>query len=199
MAHQSKTQIYLKVKKPLLERQRRARINKCLEALKKLVAELQADDAVLRMDKAELLEQTLVFVRQQCANNSRKPQKNTQTSADSFRNGYMNAVNEVSLVMASTSGMNIELGKAVMTHLGRSYNRLQQQQQQPQQLLHQASLQHRQQVSHHQTTVSRMQPLSIECAPLSPASSGYHSDCESPSASPVAQEQTAVVSLWRPW
>ncbi|XP_050316933.1 enhancer of split m8 protein-like [Bactrocera neohumeralis] len=199
MAQQSKTQIYLKVKKPLLERQRRARINNCLEALKKLVAELQADEAVLRMDKAELLEQTLVFVRQQCR--SKAQQQSAQVHTDSFRNGYMNAVNEVSRVMASTPGMSVQVGKSVMTHLGRSFNRLQQEQQHQQQQPQNYTVQQQQQVSHQQTsTVTNMQPLRIECAPLSPASSGYHSDCESPIASPVAQQQhTAAESLWRPW
>ncbi|XP_011197458.2 enhancer of split m8 protein [Bactrocera dorsalis] len=197
MAQQSKTQIYLKVKKPLLERQRRARINNCLEALKKLVAELQADEAVLRMDKAELLEQTLVFVRQQCRGKAQ--QQSAQVHTDSFRNGYMNAVNEVSRVMASTPGMSVQVGKSVMTHLGRSFNRLQQEQHQQQPL--NITVQQQQQVSHQRTnTVTSMQPLRIECAPLSPASSGYHSDCESPIASPVAQQQhTAAESLWRPW
>ncbi|XP_011191370.1 enhancer of split m8 protein [Zeugodacus cucurbitae] len=196
MAQQSKTQIYLKVKKPLLERQRRARINNCLDSLKKLVAELQADDGVLRMDKAELLEQTLVFVRQQCR--SKAQQQSAQVHTDSFRNGYMNAVNEVSRMMASTPGMSVEVGKSVMTHLGRSFNRLQQQQQQqePQHI----TAQQQQQVSQRQTTTkTNIQPLRIECAPLSPASSGYHSDCESPIASPVAQQSKATAGLWRPW
>ncbi|XP_014085502.2 enhancer of split m8 protein [Bactrocera oleae] len=200
MAQQSKTQIYLKIKKPLLERQRRARINNCLETLKKLVAELQADEAVLRMDKAELLEQTLIFVRQQCRGKAQ--QQSAQVHTDLFRNGYMNAVNEVSRVMASTPGMSVQAGKSVMTHLGRSFNRLQQEQQQQQQQQPQhTTVQQQQQVSHRQTkTVTNMQPLRIECAPLSPASSGYHSDCESPIASPVAQQQhTAAESLWRPW
>ncbi|XP_036327698.1 enhancer of split m8 protein [Rhagoletis pomonella] len=205
MAQQSKTEIYLKVKKPLLERQRRARINDCLESLKKLVAELQADDAVLRMDKAELLEQTLVFVRQQCTRGSSKAQKSANVSMDAFRYGYMNAVNEVSRAMASTPGMSIELGKSVMTHLGRNYNRLEQQQtqqglqQQQQRQLYIAQPQ--QQVVHQPLKTIHMQALSIECAPLSPASSGYHSDGESPAASPVAAStpHTASLNIWRPW
>lgn len=194
MEHQSKTQIYLKVKKPLLERHRRARINNCLEALKKLVAELQADEAVLRMDKTELLEQTLVFVRQQCRG---KAPQSAQVYTVSFRNGYMNAVNKVSRVMASIPGMSVEVGKSVMTHLGCRFHRLQQQQQQQSQHI---TVQEQQQVSHRQTKIiTNMQPLSIECAPLSPASSGYHSDCESPTTSTAAQQHKAACSLWRPW
>ncbi|XP_053968494.1 enhancer of split m8 protein-like [Anastrepha ludens] len=188
MAQPSKTQIYLKVKKPLLERQRRMRINNCLNSLRKLVAELQADDKVLRMDKAELLEQTLVFVREQCGRTSGENiRRRLQVPTDAFNHGYLNAVNEVSRVMASTTGMGVEFGKSVMTHLGRNYNRLQHHQQQLQQ-----------QVTHQQYDPAHMPTLSIECAPLSPASSGYYSDCESSAASPFAPLHTTI-NAWRPW
>ncbi|XP_067620010.1 enhancer of split m8 protein-like [Eurosta solidaginis] len=201
MAHQSKTQIYLKVKKPLLERQRRARINNCLDALKKVVAELQADDAILRMDKAEVLEQTLSYVRKQSVGTRHgQAHLSEHVYADYFRHGYMNAVNEVSRVMASTPGMNVEIGKSVMIHLGRTYNRLQQQQQAQEQKQHQQQLtaqQQQQQVLHRQSQYE----LHIECSPpLSPASSGYHSDCESPAASPAAHKKSSTAdNLWRPW
>ncbi|XP_034486970.1 enhancer of split m8 protein [Drosophila innubila] len=187
MEYTSKTQIYQKVKKPLLERQRRARINKCLDTLKTLVAELRGDDGILRMDKAEMLESAVVFMRQQKMSKSvAATPPTTATPAppamplESFRNGYMNAVNEVSRVMASTPGMSVDLGKSVMTHLGRIYKNLQQ--------------------FHEAQTMPESYPateLSINCnsAPLSPASSGYHSDCESPAPSPLPVEE----KLWRPW
>lgn len=168
----SKTEHYLKVKKPMIERQRRARINKCLDSLKELVAELLGNDAILRMDKAEMLESALTFVKTQTKKNVSTP---AQIPMDSFRNGYMNAVNEVSRVMAATPGMNVNVGKAVMSHLGQEYNRL---------------------LTVQPTTAETLQHCSS--APMSPASSGYHSDdCEdtcSPMSSP-AQKQ----SVWRPW
>ncbi|KAH8385968.1 enhancer of split m8 protein [Drosophila serrata] len=177
MEYTSKTQIYQKVKKPLLERQRRARINKCLDNLKTLVAELRGDDGILRMDKAEMLESAVIFMRQQ------KTQKKAveELPLDGFKNGYMNAVNEVSRVMASTPGMSVDLGKSVMTHLGRIYKNLQQ--------FHEAQT----------TTTTTTDDLHIpmDCsAPLSPASSGYHSDCDSPAPSPLPLE---AEKLWRPW
>ncbi|EDW15206.2 enhancer of split m8 protein [Drosophila mojavensis] len=183
MEYTTKTQIYQKVKKPLLERQRRARINKCLDTLKTLVAELRGDDGILRMDKAEMLESAVVFMRQQKSNKSTEATAATPPMPlESFRNGYMNAVNEVSRVMASTPGMSVDLGKSVMSHLGRVYKNLQQ--------FHEA-----------QTTMYASEAateLSINCnsAPLSPASSGYHSDCESPAPSPMPEESE---KLWRPW
>lgn len=149
----SKTQLYLRVKKPILERQRRARINKCLDALKMLVAEFQGDNSILRMDKAEMLESALVFMKTQLSSPSKLatsanggqgdnlPVSDSQNSTmylNSFRNGFINAVNEVSRVMALMPGINVHAGKAVMTHLGGEFNRFlhsaqrqQQKQQQP--------------------------------------------------------------------
>ncbi|KAM7360593.1 enhancer of split m5 protein-like [Cochliomyia hominivorax] len=178
MEYVSKTQHYLKVKKPMLERQRRARMNKCLDQLKELVAEFQGNDAILRMDKAEMLECALAFVKKEV----KKSQVPAVIPMDSFRHGYMNAVNEVSRVMASTPGMNVQLGKSVMIHLGGEYNRLLQ-------LQNSVPQQEQQQ-----------QPQQVSCsAPMSPASSGYHSDeCDEDSSmsSPVV---AASAPIWRPW
>ncbi|CAD6991427.1 enhancer of split m8 protein [Ceratitis capitata] len=192
----TKTELYLKVKKPLLERQRRARINKCLDTLKTLVAEFQGDDAILRMDKAEMLESTIAFMRQ----HSRRQRTTMPAVAplapmDGFRNGYMNAVNEVSRVMAAMPGMSVQVGKSVMTHLGSEFNRLLQQQHQQQQ----------QQQQQQQTIVERVEEKVIEkvSRPSSRASSGYHSDCEHdspmPSPAPAAAAAAVESSTWRPW
>ncbi|XP_036341501.1 enhancer of split m8 protein-like [Rhagoletis pomonella] len=190
----TKTELYLKVKKPLLERQRRARINKCLDTLKTLVAEFQGDDAIMRMDKAEMLESTIAFMRQHSSRGGRStmPALTPLAPMDSFRNGYMNAVNEVSRVMAAMPGMSVDVGKSVMTHLGSEFNRLLQQQQQEQQ-------QPRQQ---QQTIVEDVEEKLCEklSRPSSRASSGYHSDCALDSPMPSPAPTAAVESAnWRPW
>lgn len=178
----SKTQHYLKVKKPMLERQRRARMNKCLDTLKELIAEYQGNDAILRMDKAEMLESALEFIKVECKKPVPSFAKIAVAPMDSFRNGYMNAVNEVSRVMAGTPGMSINMGKAVMTHLGCEFNRLLQTQQVPQ--------------------INTQLPSSSSNinskAPLSPASSGYCSDSEDRQsvATPIP---TSAKVMWRPW
>nr|XP_017011372.2 enhancer of split m5 protein [Drosophila takahashii] len=165
----SKTQHYLKVKKPLLERQRRARMNKCLDTLKTLVAEFQGDDAILRMDKAEMLEAALVFMRKQVVEQQAPV---SPLPMDSFKNGYMNAVSEISRVMACTPAMSVDVGKTVMTHLGVEFQRM---------------LQADQVV---QTPVQSARPLS-------PASSGYHSDSEDSQSQ--ASPKPAQETMWRPW
>ncbi|XP_075164871.1 enhancer of split m5 protein-like [Haematobia irritans] len=168
MEYVSKTQHYLKVKKPQLERERRARINKCLDQMKELVAELQGNDSILRLDKAEMLEAAVTFMKKEV----KKPKISSPiVPMDSFCHGYMNAANEVSRVMAAIPGMNIQLGKSVMIHLGSEYNRLRSE----------------------SSSLDRKEIISS--APMSPASSGYHSDdCDDSSlASP------AKTSVWRPW
>lgn len=178
MKYATKTEIYQKIKKPLLERQRRARINQCLDGLKQLMVDLNGNCKILRMDKAEMLENTILYLRQHVKQQKMSTQ---QIPMDSFRNGYMNAVNEVSRVLASTPGMTVEMGKSVMKHLGRSYNRLQQQ---------------HDRIEHIHQQQQAMQPITIDCPP-SPASSGYHSDDnDSPAPSPVA---VATKKVWRPW
>ncbi|XP_053949179.1 enhancer of split m5 protein-like [Anastrepha ludens] len=188
----TKTELYLKVKKPLLERQRRARINKCLDALKALVAEFQGDDAIMRMDKAEMLESTIAFMRQHSQRSS-MPAVAPLAPMDSFRNGYMNAVNEVSRVMAAMPGMSVDVGKSVMTHLGSEFNRLLQQ-------YHQQPEPQQQQQRH--TIVEDVEEKMCEkvSRPSSRASSGYHSDCEhdSPMSSP-APAVAVESATWRPW
>lgn len=174
----SKTQHYLKVKKPLLERQRRARMNMCLDTLKTLVAEFQGDDAILRLDKAEMLEAALVFMRKQLI---KQQAPVSPVPMDSFKNGYMNAVSEISRVMACTPALSVDVGKTVMTHLGIEFQRMLQADQQ--------SEQHQQQ----QTELESM-PISRSA---SPASSGYHSDAEESEA--AASPQSGSPSVWRPW
>ncbi|SPP89579.1 enhancer of split m5 protein [Drosophila guanche] len=164
----SKTQHYLKVKKPLLERQRRARMNKCLDTLKTLVAEFQGDDAILRLDKAEMLEAALVFMRKQVVQQQAPV---SPLPMNSFRNGYMNAVSEISRVMACSSTMSVDIGKTVMTHLGVEFQRMLQSDQ------------------HKETQ------LESSMRPASPASSGYQSDVEESEA--AASPKTD--SMWRPW
>ncbi|XP_055906307.1 enhancer of split m8 protein [Eupeodes corollae] len=194
MEYATRTQHYQKVKKPLLERQRRARINKCLDSLKQLVAEFQSDDSILRMDKAEMLETTIAFMRHSKAVGR---QQSTQVPVDSFRHGYMNAVNEVSRVLASTPGVTVEFGKSVMTHLGCQFNRLEGLHQQQQTIitceesLHQRSMN---EVINNSSSI----PSS---PPMSPASSGYHSDMDSPEQHYHYQVpvNVPVPTVWRPW
>jgi len=131
MSEMSKTYQYRKVMKPMLERKRRARINKCLDELKDLmVVTLESEgEHVTRLEKADILELTvshLQKLKQQrklaAANGTTTP---TMSQAEGFRSGYIHAVNEVSRSLAEMPAMNVNLGTQLMTHLGQRLNQLQ--------------------------------------------------------------------------
>ncbi|XP_055691590.1 enhancer of split m7 protein-like [Lutzomyia longipalpis] len=120
----SRTYQYRKVMKPMLERKRRARINRCLDELKELmVTALQSEgENVSKLEKADILELTVRHLhklrRQQrlCAN--------PVIDSDRFRAGFTHAANEVSRCLASTPGVDVTLGTKLMTHLGHRLNEL---------------------------------------------------------------------------
>jgi len=61
----SKTYQYRKVMKPMLERKRRARINKCLDELKDIMVECltQEGEHITRLEKADILELTVEHMK----------------------------------------------------------------------------------------------------------------------------------------
>ncbi|XP_065086966.1 enhancer of split mbeta protein-like [Ochlerotatus camptorhynchus] len=120
----SRTYQYRKVMKPMLERKRRARINRCLDELKELmVSALQSEgENVSKLEKADILELTVRHLHK-----LRRQQRltvNPVIDADRFRAGFTHAANEVSRCLASTQGVDIKLGTKLMTHLGHRLNDL---------------------------------------------------------------------------
>lgn len=118
----SRTYQYRKVMKPMLERKRRARINRCLDELKELmVTALQSEgENVSKLEKADILELTVRHLHK-----LRRQQRltvNPVIDADRFRAGFTHAANEVSRCLASTPGVDIKLGTKLMTHLGHRLN-----------------------------------------------------------------------------
>lgn len=108
----TKTQEYRKVVKPMLERQRRARINKSLDELKRLIMESMQEGApIVKMEKTDILEMTVKYLR-----NVKK--SSVVSEQESFRRGYINAANDVSRTLAFIPQMDISIGKKIMTHLG---------------------------------------------------------------------------------
>ncbi|XP_037946571.1 enhancer of split mgamma protein [Teleopsis dalmanni] len=129
ISEMSKTYQYRKVMKPMLERKRRARINKCLDELKDLmVATLESEgEHVTRLEKADILELTVTHLqklRQQRKQAAAKG-NTTMSQAEGFRSGYIHAVNEVSRSLSELPGVNVNLGTQLMTHLGQRLNQLQ--------------------------------------------------------------------------
>ncbi|XP_013101562.1 enhancer of split mgamma protein [Stomoxys calcitrans] len=127
MSEMSKTYQYRKVMKPMLERKRRARINKCLDELKDLmVATLESEgEHVTRLEKADILELTVTHLQKMKQQRQAKGASNTMSQSEGFRSGYIHAVNEVSRSLSELPGVNVSLGTQLMTHLGQRLNQLQ--------------------------------------------------------------------------
>lgn len=127
----SKTYQYRKVMKPMLERKRRARINKCLDELKEIMVECltQEGEHITRLEKADILELTVEHMKklkqQKQLRISQEPLKAAASVTESFRAGYIHAANEVSKALASLPGVSVDLGTQLMSHLGHRLNYLQ--------------------------------------------------------------------------
>lgn len=109
--------------KPLLERQRRARINKCLDSLKEILTSgLQSDSGenVARLEKADILELAVRHL-QKLTKNQQKPTNDD----DRFKAGFASCAGEVSRVLATiTPTIDVKLGSSIMIHLGHSLNQI---------------------------------------------------------------------------
>nr|XP_016930779.1 enhancer of split mbeta protein [Drosophila suzukii] len=103
----SRTQQYRKVLKPLLERKRRARINRCVEDLKNLLMEVihMDSEAMARMEKADILELTVHHLHRQRPSAATPTTTNTpsvceplneQIATERYWSGFRQCVLEVS-------------------------------------------------------------------------------------------------------
>lgn len=116
----SRTYQYRKVMKPMLERKRRARINRCLDELKELmVTALQNEgENVSKLEKADILELTVRHLhglkrQQQLV----IPQE--QSYIDKFRAGFTQCAQEVThFITAPSEIVDPAAGKKLLQHLG---------------------------------------------------------------------------------
>merc|ERR1711899_57505 len=101
-APMSRTHQYRKVMKPLLERKRRARINKCLDELKDLMVHaLQHEgESITKLEKADVLELTVRHLRK--LKRQQMLALNPGLDLDRFHAGYTACATEVSKCLAST-------------------------------------------------------------------------------------------------
>ncbi|XP_044272823.1 enhancer of split mgamma protein-like [Tribolium madens] len=182
----SRTYQYRKVMKPMLERKRRARINRCLDELKELmVTALQSEgENVSKLEKADILELTVRHLHK--LRRQQRLSANPVVDADRFRAGYTHCANEVSRCLASIPHVDVQLGTKLMTHLGHRLNEMDK-------------------VSPLVIQVGYTPPgspaPSVYSMPLTPASSQAPSpnqpmDCSTAGLLKVAHKNDDV---WRPW
>lgn len=111
----------------MLERQRRARINRCLDELKEiLVSGLQNDgENVARLEKADILELTVRHMTKlQQQHNKMVRAQQSLGHDDKFRAGFAHCAQEVSRVLATTPKIDVQLGSSIMVHLGHTLNKM---------------------------------------------------------------------------
>ncbi|XP_003701966.1 enhancer of split mbeta protein [Megachile rotundata] len=123
----SRTYQYRKVMKPMLERKRRARINRCLDELKDLmVTALQAEgENVAKLEKADILELTVRHLH--TLRDARRLTLTPENSyADRFREGFTQCAQEVSSFLSTpvAAAVHPAAGAQLMRHLGGCLRRL---------------------------------------------------------------------------
>lgn len=109
--------------KPLLERKRRARINRCLDELKDLmVVTLQAEgENVSKLEKADILELTVRHLHKLKRHNALGLTGPDSVYADKFRAGFAHCATEVSNYLtadARSPPVDPSAGVKLLHHLG---------------------------------------------------------------------------------
>ena len=115
----SRTYQYRKVMKPMLERKRRARINKCLDELKDLmVGALQSEgETITKLEKADVLELTVRHLRKLRQHNALAIPAHNHAH-DKFRAGFTQCANEVSRFVTAIPGVDMHVSTRLLSHLG---------------------------------------------------------------------------------
>ncbi|XP_051163883.1 enhancer of split mbeta protein-like [Leptopilina boulardi] len=177
----SRTYQYRKVMKPMLERKRRARINRCLDELKDLmVTALQAEgENVAKLEKADILELTVRHLHTlRAARRLTLTPENTY--ADRFRDGFTQCAQEVSTFLSTpvAAAVHPAAGAQLMRHLGGCLRRLEG-----------PAIKEQQQQQHKGTTTKVNVMPQIYTPPQSPMSE----------MSSCGDSELSSAAVWRPW
>merc|ERR1719361_263400 len=111
---------YKKIMKPLLERKRRARINKCLDELKDIMtAALQAQgENVSKLEKADILELTVRHLhKMQQARRLMSTNRNPLEEIHRFQAGYSSCAQEAASFLLSTPGVDVRISQKLLSYL----------------------------------------------------------------------------------
>ena len=117
---------YRRVVKPQLERQRRARVSKCLDALRDLMTEVALQDtpgcSLDKLEKADVLELTVVHLKKLRDQGTLQGPTPMAQQSDKFREGYTRCATEVAHCLTTLPGqLNVTLGAHLMAHLGATF------------------------------------------------------------------------------
>uniref|UniRef100_A0A8C5Q0Q2 Transcription factor HES-5 n=1 Tax=Leptobrachium leishanense TaxID=445787 RepID=A0A8C5Q0Q2_9ANUR len=105
-----------KLRKPAVEKMRRDRINSSIEQLKVLMEkEFHKEQPNVKLEKADILEMTVTYLRKQRLPNTNDPVLVKQEGAMEFKDGYSQCFSEV-LDFLSIHPNHQAAGLKVMTH-----------------------------------------------------------------------------------
>ena len=109
--------------KPLLERKRRARINKCLDELKEIMtaALTSQGENVSKLEKADILELTVRHLNkmQQARRILVASSRNPLEEIHRFQAGFSSCAQEAAQFLMASPGVDAECGQRLLTHLAK--------------------------------------------------------------------------------
>lgn len=181
----SRTYQYRKVLKPMLERKRRARINRCLDELKDLMMSALKSEGenVTKLEKADILEITVRHLHH--LRTTRRLNLTPESSyADRFRQGYMTCAQEVSSFFTTPLAEKVHsaVREQFINHLGECLGHLERS---PSSTGNFASWKSTKDIGH----IPRSFSLNVYTPPQSPVSDVSYSRASSETSDAV----------WRPW
>ncbi|XP_060900657.1 transcription cofactor HES-6 [Labrus mixtus] len=103
-----------KMRKPLVEKKRRARINESLQELRVLIAEA---DLQSKMENAEVLEMTVKRVENILQNRAQEVDAVNREACERFAAGYIQCMHDVHTFVSSCPGIDTTIAAELLNHL----------------------------------------------------------------------------------
>nr|XP_061781913.1 transcription cofactor HES-6-like isoform X1 [Nerophis lumbriciformis] len=104
-----------KVRKPLVEKKRRARINESLQELRGLLED--SDQLHSKMENAEVLEMTVKKVEDILKNRSQEADTLSHEASERFAAGYIQCMHEVHTFVSTCPGIDATVAAELLNHL----------------------------------------------------------------------------------
>ncbi|CAK6965396.1 LOW QUALITY PROTEIN: hairy-related 13 [Scomber scombrus] len=103
-----------KIRKPLVEKKRRARINESLQELRTLLADT---DFHSKIENAEVLEMTVKKVEDVLKNRTQESDALSREASERFAAGYIQCMHEVHMFVSSCPGIDATVAAELLNHL----------------------------------------------------------------------------------
>ncbi|KAL3871654.1 hypothetical protein ACJMK2_039638 [Sinanodonta woodiana] len=112
-----------KMKKPIIEKKRRDRINHCLDELKDILLKnvIKTDAPISRLDKADILEMTVKYIQQLQKQVNTSTAASEDTVAKEYKSGYEECTRKTIRYLNSANGIKHDINSPIGTHLSSSF------------------------------------------------------------------------------